>query len=405
MIWKREVVTRGKNEMNGASATEDAAPQKKSVVENAYKYVKTMANDDMAKLEEKTGLPQWAVIALAVISALVIFCILFCVCKKCICKKRKGKKKGGKNEQVIDMSQFQNLGDEIDEAATVAKTGKKGEDKEKEKLGTLHFSLDYDFEANNLKVHVMEATGLPAMDLNGTSDPYVKVYVLPDKKKKFETKVQKKSLNPVFDETFNFKVLYKEIGSKTVVLAMFDFDRFGKHDIIGKIEIPLNSIDLGQMYEATKELEPADKDSEKLGDICFSLRYVPTSGKFSVVILEAKNLKKMDACGLSDPYVKINLMQNGKRLKKKKTTVKKNTLSPYYNESFSFEVPFEQIQKVSVVITVLDYDQVGSNDPIGKVIVGCGASGQELRHWSDMLAAPRRPIANWHSLLPADDDK
>lgn len=40
---------------------------------------------------------------------------------------------------------------------------------------------------------------------------------------------------------------------------MFDFDRFGKHDIIGKIEIPLNSIDLGQMYEATKELEPADK--------------------------------------------------------------------------------------------------------------------------------------------------
>ena len=56
-----------------------------------------------------------------------------------------------------------------------------------------------------MKVHVMEATDLPAMDLNGTSDPYVKVYILPDKKKKFETKVQKKSLNPVFDETFNFK--------------------------------------------------------------------------------------------------------------------------------------------------------------------------------------------------------
>lgn len=71
----------------------------------------------------------------------------------------------------------------------------------------------------------------------------------------------------------------------------------------------------------------------------------------------------------------------------------------------SFEVPFEQIQKVSVVITVLDYDQVGSNDPIGKVIVGCGASDKELRHWSDMLDASRRPIANWHSLLPADDDK
>jgi hypothetical protein len=39
----------------------------------------------------------------------------------------------------------------------------------------------------------------------------------------------------------------------------------------------------------------------KLGDICFSLRYVPTAGKLTVVILEAKNLKKMDVGGLSGP--------------------------------------------------------------------------------------------------------
>lgn len=51
-------------------------------------------------------------------------------------------------------------------------------------------------------------------------------------------------------------------------------------------------------------------------------------------------------CVFLDPYAKIHLMQNGKRLKKKKTTIKKNTLNPYYNESFSFEVPFEQIQVI-----------------------------------------------------------
>ena len=53
------------------------------------------------------------------------------------------------------------------------------------------------------------------------------------------------------------------------------------------------------------------KQENKLGDICFSLRYVPTAGKLTVVVLEAKNLKKMDVGGLSDPYVKIALMQNG----------------------------------------------------------------------------------------------
>ncbi|CDQ92406.1 unnamed protein product, partial [Oncorhynchus mykiss] len=150
-------------------------------------------------------------------------------------------------------------------------------------------------------------------------------------------------------------------------------------------------------------LFPSHTQQEKLGDICISLRYVPTAGKLTICILEAKNLKKMDVGGLSDPYVKINLMQNGKRLKKKKTTVKKNTLNPYYNESFSFEIPIEQMQKIQAVVTVLDYDKIGKNDAIGKIWVGSKATGTQLKHWSDMLANPRRPIAQWHPLQPEEE--
>ncbi|KAG8131953.1 hypothetical protein E2320_009840, partial [Naja naja] len=194
--------------------------------------------------------------------------------------------------------------------------------------------------------------------MGGTSDPY----------KKYETKVQKKTLNPTYNETFVFK-----------------------HDIIGEVKVPMNTVDLGQPIEEWRDLESAEKEEpEKLGDICISLRYVPTAGKLTVCILEAKNLKKMDVGGLSDPYVKIHLLQNGKRLKKKKTTVKKKTLNPYFNESFSFEIPFEQIQ-------------LGKNEAIGKVFVGNNATGTELRHWSDMLANPRRPIAQWHSLKPEEE--
>lgn len=53
---------------------------------------------------------------------------------------------------------------------------------------------------------ILQAADLLSMDSGGTSDPYVKVFVLPDKKKKFDTKVHKKTLNPVFNETFIFKV-------------------------------------------------------------------------------------------------------------------------------------------------------------------------------------------------------
>uniref|UniRef100_A0A3Q0TC63 Synaptotagmin n=1 Tax=Amphilophus citrinellus TaxID=61819 RepID=A0A3Q0TC63_AMPCI len=255
-----------------------------------------------------------------------------------------------------------------------------------------------------LVVGILQAAELPAMDVGGSSDPYVKLYLLPDKKKKFETKVHRKTLEPNFNETFTFKVPYTELGGKTLVMTVYDFDRFSKHDAIGAVKIPMSGVDFSQSLQEWRDLQKAEKEeSERLGDICLSLRYVPTAGKLTVVILEAKNLKKMDVGGLSDPYVKIHLMQNGKRLKKKKTTIKKNTLNPYYNESFSFEVPCEQIEKVQVAVTVLDYDKIGKNDAIGKMLLGGNSTGTEQRHWSDMLANPRRPIAQWHSLQPEDE--
>jgi len=44
---------------------------------------------------------------------------------------------------------------------------------------------------------------LLACDSDNLSDPYVRMYLLPDRSKssKHKTKVQKNSLNPVYDET------------------------------------------------------------------------------------------------------------------------------------------------------------------------------------------------------------
>nr|XP_043880789.1 synaptotagmin-2 isoform X3 [Solea senegalensis] len=355
---------------------------------------------------EKIPLPPWALIAIAVVAALLILTCCFCIIKKCCCKKKKNKK-GKKGKDGFNMKNMQGGEDDDDDEGETGLTEEEKEEEEKEieKLGKLQYSIEYDFENTKLTVGILQAADLMSMDSGGTSDPYVKVHLFPDKKKKYDTKVHKKTLNPVFNETFVFKqVPYEELGGKTLVMSVYDYDRFSKHDVIGEVKIPMNTIDLGRPIEEWKDLESADQEEpEKLGDICISLRYVPTAGKLTVCILEAKNLKKMDACGLSDPYVKIQLLQGGKRLKKKKTTVKKNTLNPYYNESFSFEIPLEQMQKILVAVTVFDYDKIGKNDAIGKIFVGSKATGLGLKHWSDMLANPRRPIAQWHPLQPEED--
>ena len=66
--------------------------------------------------------------------------------------------------------------------------------------GEVLFGVEY--RNGQLLVHVNEARDLAAADKNGKSNPYIKTYLLPDKKKetKKKTKVMKKTLNPKFDE-------------------------------------------------------------------------------------------------------------------------------------------------------------------------------------------------------------
>merc|ERR1712029_968783 len=192
-------------------------------------------------------------------------------------------------------------------------------------------------------------------------------------------------------------------------MGIFDYDRFSKHDQIGEVKIPLCQIDLAQTISEWKDVSSNKEDNQYLGDVCFSLRYVPTSGKLTVGILECKRLKKMDITGASDPYVKIKLLDaKGKRIgKKKKTTVKNANLNPYYNESFVFMVEQSMLRKVNLELTVLDYDRIGGSDPIGKVILGYNRKKLEKKHWAEMVDNPRRPIIHWHVLQdpePGEDD-
>lgn len=53
----------------------------------------------------------------------------------------------------------------------------------------------------------------------------------------------------------------------------------------------------------------------------------------------------------SDPFVKIQLVHGLKLVKTKKTSFLRGTIDPFYNESFSFKVPQEELENASLVFT------------------------------------------------------
>lgn len=368
--------------------------------------IKAELDKDVDLVANKLGVQPWHVIFFVVVLVLaVIGLVAWCVFRF-FRKKRRGKE--GKDADLaadeaalVENDEEDLKADEAELAAAKAAA---------EYLGKLQYEIKYDFNTQTLIVKVIQAVDLPAMDMGVVSDPYVKIYLLPDTKgqKKFETKVHRKTLNPFFNQTFEFKNLpYAETFDKTLMFSVFDYDRFSKHDQIGEVKLPLCQIDLAQTISEWKDVQSNKEDDQYLGDICFSLRYVPTSGKLTVGILECKRLKKMDITGASDPYVKIKLLDaKGKRIgKKKKTTVKNANLNPYYNESFVFMVDQSMLRKVTLELTVLDYDRIGGSDPIGKVRLGYSRKKLEKKHWAEMVENPRRPVIHWHVLQTPDDDE
>ena len=56
------------------------------------------------------------------------------------------------------------------------------------------------------------------------------------------------------------------------------------------------------------------------------------------------------------------------------------------------------LKRVTLELTVCDYDRIGTSDPIGKVSLGYNRKGAELKHWKEMVENPRRPVIHWHVL-------
>ncbi|XP_041694220.1 synaptotagmin-like protein 4 [Coregonus clupeaformis] len=128
--------------------------------------------------------------------------------------------------------------------------------------------------------------------------------------------------------------------------------------------------------------EAGDYDSvEVSGDIVFSLSYDDTTHSLAVLVKECHSLAHGDATRQrSNPYVKCYLLPDKSRTGKKKTSIKRNTVDPTYNETLKFSISRSQVLTHSLQLSVWHHDRLGRNAFLGEVEVPLDCRDLDGRH-------------------------
>ncbi|XP_039911293.1 synaptotagmin-like protein 2 isoform X5 [Hirundo rustica] len=128
------------------------------------------------------------------------------------------------------------------------------------------------------------------------------------------------------------------------------------------------------------------------GNIQFAIDYVEQLHELHIFICQCKDLAVADVKRQrSDPYVKTYLLPEKYRLGKRKTSVKKKTFNPVYNEILRYKIEKELLKNQSLNISVWHNDTFGRNSFLGEVELDLGAWD-----WND----PSNKQINWFPLKP-----
>ncbi|XP_056262417.1 synaptotagmin-like protein 2 isoform X1 [Pseudoliparis swirei] len=124
-----------------------------------------------------------------------------------------------------------------------------------------------------------------------------------------------------------------------------------------------------QVSGSISSLYPADfGDIEVQGSIHLAVNYIQNLGEFHIFVVHCRDLAVADTKkNCSDPYVKCYLLSEKTHLGKRKTTVKKKTLNPTYNEILKFKIIMEVLKTLFLNISVWQNNTFGRNSFLGEV--------------------------------------
>ncbi|XP_051808986.1 extended synaptotagmin-2-A-like isoform X2 [Acanthochromis polyacanthus] len=124
-------------------------------------------------------------------------------------------------------------------------------------LGEVQLTVRHSSQRNKLIVVVHACRNLIAFTDHG-SDPYVRLYLLPDKRRSGRRKTHtfKKTLNPVYDQTFEFSVSLVELHRRTLDVAVKNGGGLlSKHKgLLGKVLVDLTHEDITKGWTQWFEL-------------------------------------------------------------------------------------------------------------------------------------------------------
>jgi len=108
--------------------------------------------------------------------------------------------------------------------------------------GRIKITLKYDQDEREMNVTVHKASGLPGADLPDPPDPYVKLYLLPERKSKSKRKTEtvKDTTEPEYEESFEYSIGSGELAETQLEVSVVDKKGvFARNSLMGRAIVPL----------------------------------------------------------------------------------------------------------------------------------------------------------------------
>lgn len=268
--------------------------------------------------------------------------------------------------------------------------------------GRLFFTVLYDSSSSTLLVTLVKVKELKGRSTQENHrDPFVKIYLLPAENICYTSKVVKKSLNPVYNETFQFVVDSHEISHKGLRFSVYDVDRRRLRHTLGHVVVSLRDLNLSSSEVLWRDLQQEINYGSSVAEVNLALTYLPHTERLKLVILRARSIRPNPDRDTGF-YVRIHLYYGNKLVKTKQTLTQLPLPEVNFNESFAFSTSNKNIENFNFVVTLVKTDrQTLSGDvELGHVTLGSFmyARGAGLIHWQEMLAKTRNVVTKWHQL-------